>query len=239
MMRSHGADAPREIYQFGQKGQPVYDAIEKYIKLRYRLLPYIYSNSWDVTKNQSSMMRALVMDFASDKKVWDIDNEYLFGKSLLVRPVTEPAQSVEVYLPEGAGWYDFWTNEKFSGGQTIQKQTPIDILPLYVKAGTILPWGPEVQYATEKKWDNLEIRIYPGADATFTLYEDEFDNYNYEKGAYSEISLVWNNASQKLTIGARNGAYPGMPENRNFIVTLQNGIAKTIQYNGKKLEMKF
>jgi len=239
MMRSHGADAPREIYQFGQKGEPVYDAIEKYIKLRYRLLPYIYSNSWDITKNQSSMMRALVMDFANDKKVWNIDNQYLFGKSLLVRPVTEPAQSVEVYLPQGAAWYDFWTNEKFSGGQTIRKQTPIDILPLYVKAGTILPWGPDVQYATEKKWDNLEIRIYPGADATFTLYEDEFDNYNYEKGAYSEIPFVWNNASRKLTIGARNGAYPGMLEKRTFTVTLQDGTTKTIQYNGKKLEVKF
>jgi len=239
MMRSHGADAPREIYQFGQKGEPVYDAIEKYIKLRYSLLPYIYSTAWDITKNQSSMMRALVMDFANDKKVWNINNEYLFGKSLLVRPVTEPAQSVEVYLPQGAAWYDFWTNEKFNGGQTIQRQTPIDILPLYVKAGTILPWGPDVQYATEKKWDNLEIKIYPGADATFTLYEDEFDNYNYEKGQFSTIVFNWNDAKKALTIGAREGSYSGLLENRTFTVTLQDGTTKTIQYNGKKLEMKF
>jgi len=239
MMRSHGADAPREIYQFGQKGEPVYDAIDKYIKLRYRLLPYIYSTSWDVTHNQSGMMRALVMDFANDKKVWNINNEYLFGKSLLVRPVTEPAQSVEVYLPQGAAWYDFWTNEKFSGGQAIQKQTPLDILPLYVKAGTILPWGPEVQFATEKKWDNLEIRIYPGADGTFTLYEDELDNYNYEKGQFSTIVFNWNDAKKTLAIGARNGAYPGMPEKRKFIVTFPDGTKKTLDYVGKKLEVKF
>jgi len=238
MMRSHGADAPREIYQFGQKGEPVYDAIEKYIKLRYRLLPYIYSTSWDITKNQSSMMRALVMDFANDKKVWNIDNQYLFGKSLLVRPVTEPAQFVEVYLPQGAGWYDFWTNEKLTGGQTIRKQTPLDILPLYVKAGTILPWGPEVQFATEKKWDNLEIKIYPGADATFTLYEDEFDNYNYEKGKFSTIVFNWNDAKKTLTIGARESSYPGMLENRTFTVILQDGTTKTILYSGKKIMVK-
>ncbi|MDR2145580.1 MAG: glycoside hydrolase family 31 protein [Tannerella sp.] len=239
MMRSHGADAPREIYQFGEKGQPVFDAIKKYIKLRYNLLPYIYSTSWDVTKNQSSMMRALMMDFANDKNVWNIDNEYLFGKSILVRPVTEPVQSVEVYLPEGAGWYDFWTNEKLSGGKTIQKQTPIDVMPLYIKAGTILPWGPDVQYATEKKWDNLEIRVYPGADATFTLYEDEFDNYNYEKGAYSTIDFHWNNKKQTLTVSKRKGSFPGMLENRIFTVSLQNGTAKTVQYRGEKVDIKF
>ena len=142
-------------------------------------------------------------------------------------------------MPEGASWYDFWTNEKFSGGQTIRKQTPIDILPLYVKAGTILPWGPEVQYATEKKWDNLEIRIYPGADGTFTLYEDEFDNYNYEKGQFSTIVFNWNDAKKALTIGTREGAYPGMLEKRTFTVILQNGITKTIQYTGKILEVKF
>jgi alpha-D-xyloside xylohydrolase len=239
MMRSHGADAPREIYQFGQKGQPVYDAIEKYIKLRYRLLPYIYSTSWEVTHNQSSMMRALAMDFVNDKKVWNINYEYLFGKSLLVCPVTEPAQSVEVYLPEGVDWYDFWTNEKLSGGQTILKQTPVDIMPLYVKAGSILPWGPDVQYATEKNWDNLELKVYTGANGSFVLYEDEFDNYNYEKGTYTEIPVTWNNSSRILTVGARKGSYPGMLEKRTFVVTLQDGTTKAVQYNGKKVEIKF
>ncbi|HLP17023.1 MAG TPA: glycoside hydrolase family 31 protein, partial [Bacteroidota bacterium] len=208
MMRSHGEGAPREIYQFGKKGGKVYDAIEKAINLRYSLLPYIYSTSWEVTAHQSSMMRALVMDFAQDKSALAINDEYLFGRSLLVHPVTKPmytkisvegkdtinvedftkVKKDELYLPKGAVWYDFWTGEKHAGGATVAKETPIDILPLYVKAGSILPIGPNVQYATEKKWDQLQLRVYPGADGEFTLYEDEFDNYNYEKGKYSTIT---------------------------------------------------
>jgi len=196
MMRSHGADAPREIYQFGKKGDKVYDAIEKFINLRYSLLPYIYSTAWDVTASQSSMMRALMMDFAHDKDAIDINDQYMFGKSLLVCPVTKPmynksstsgenktriedysmVKSDEVYLPNGTDWFDYWTGEKLKGGQSVSKETPIDIIPLYVKAGSILPIGPKVQYATEKKWDELEIRIYPGADGEFVLYEDENDN---------------------------------------------------------------
>ncbi|HOO86041.1 MAG TPA: glycoside hydrolase family 31 protein, partial [Prolixibacteraceae bacterium] len=176
MMRSHGADAPREIYRFGQKGEPVYDAIEKYINLRYSLLPYIYSASWDVTANQSSMMRALVMDFANDPNTWDINDQFMFGKSILVCPVTNAlylnngkadfstVKTDEVYLPEGADWIDFWTGEKHAGGQKISKEVPLDILPLYVRAGSILPIGPEVKYAEEKKWDKLEIRVYEGAN---------------------------------------------------------------------------
>jgi len=255
MMRSHGADAPREIWQFGKKGEPYYDAIEKYIKLRYSLLPYIYSLAWEVTARQSSMMRALVMDFADDKNVLDINNQYMFGKSILVCPVTEQmytkinesirvsdfsnTKSKEVYLPKGTDWYDFWTNEKFSGGQKINKPSPLDVMPLYIKAGSIIPIGPDVQYAEEKKWDNLELKVYTGANGLFILYEDEFDNYNYEKGAFTEISVTWNNSSRILTIGARKGSYPGMLENRMFTVTLQDGTAKTVQYNGKKVEVKF
>jgi alpha-D-xyloside xylohydrolase len=224
MMRSHGTDAPREIYQFGQKGDKVYDSIEKAINLRYLLLPYIYSTSWDVTANQSSMMRALVMDFGHDINALDINDQYMFGKSLLVCPVTEMMYtkdekedfssigSRELYLPMGADWVDFWTGEKHRGGQTVQKDSPIEIIPLYVRAGSILPIGPEVQYATEKRWDNLEIRIYPGADGEFTLYEDENDNYNYEKGLYSTIMFTWNDAANTLTINDRNGNFPGMPK---------------------------
>ena len=239
MMRSHGTDAPREIYQFGRKGDKVYDAIEKYINLRYRLLPYIYSTSWYVSVNQSSIMRALVMDFASDKQALDIDDEYMFGKSILVCPVTESMylkdrkadfstiKSRELYLPEGTDWFDFWTGEKLSGGQTVKKETPIDIMPLYVKAGSILPIGPKVQYATEKKWDNLEIRVYEGADGKFTLYEDENDNYNYEKGMYSTITFSWNDAKKSLTINGRKGTFPGMIRERKFrivIVAKNKGI---------------
>lgn len=270
MMRSHGTDAPREIYQFGTKGNKVYDAVEKYINLRYSLLPYIYSTSWDVTNNNSSMMRALVMDFAKDKKALDLNDQFMFGKSIMVSPVTnamyikpvvngkdtsfaEDFSSVktkETYLPAGSDWFDFWTGEKISGGKKTTKETPLDIMPLYIKAGSILPIGPEVQYATEKKWDNLEIRIYPGANAQFVLYEDENDNYNYEKGVYSTISFNWEDKKKTLTIDDRNGSFPGMIESRKFnIVMVSNpkaagestvGVAgKVISYTGKNLVVKF
>jgi alpha-D-xyloside xylohydrolase len=258
MMRSHGADAPREIYQFGQKGTKYYDAIEKYIHLRYHLLPYIYSTSWDVTASQSSMMRALVMDFPKDKKALDLNDEYMFGKSLLVSPVTNAmyvkpgasekeqvedfstTKSKETYLPAGSDWYDFWTAEKFSGGNKVSRQTPLDIIPLYVKAGSVIPVGPSVQYAEEKKWDNLEIRIYPGANGKFVLYEDENDNYNYKRGVYSTITFTWDNAKNTLTIGDRNGSFPGMLNERKFnIVIVTNQANKVVSYTGKKVVVKF
>ncbi len=263
MMRSHGTDAPREIYQFGKKGDRIYDAIEKSINLRYRLLPYIYSTSWDVTAHQSTMMRALVMDFANDRQALDINDQYMFGKSLLVCPVTRGMYSKisvqgkdttniedfskikneEVYLPKGTDWIDFWTGERYSGGHTIQKEAPIDIIPLFVKAGSILPFGPKVQYATEKKWDVLEIRIYPGADGEFVLYEDENDNYNYEKGFYSTITFKWNESTNTLNIGKRYGDFPGMLKTRTFqvvIVSPNHGagveatdkIEKVVKYDG-------
>ncbi|MEG8988599.1 TIM-barrel domain-containing protein [Ignavibacteria bacterium 4148-Me] len=259
MMRSHGTDAPREIYQFGKKGEPIYDAIEKFIQLRYRFLPYIYSTAWDVTANYSTMMRALMLDFPDDPKVLDINDEYMFGKSVLVCPVTEPMYSNEdfanvkskkLYLPQGVVWYDFWTGDRFQGGQTVAKETPIDIIPLYVKAGTILPIGPNVQYATEKKWDTLEIRIYRGADGEFTLYEDEGNNYNYEKGLYSEIRFQWNDREKSLIIHDRKGSFPGMIKTRTFriiLVSPGHGIGceeaihtdKQIVYKGKKEKIYF
>lgn len=269
MMRSHGADAPREIYRFGKKGDKVYDAIEKYINLRYRLLPYIYSTSWDVTANSGSMMRALVMDFPTDKAALDINDEYLFGKSLLVSPVTTPMytkpglsgrdtirvedfstlKSIETYLPAGTNWIDFWTGETSAGGSKVSKQTPLDIIPLYVKAGSILPIGPAVQYAEEKKWDDLEIRIYRGADGQFVLYEDENDNYNYEKGLYSTINFRWNDKKKTLTIDDRKGSFPGMMTTRKFklvVVTPGKGGGdnlfaqpdKEVVYTGKKITVK-
>jgi len=258
MMRSHGTDAPREIYQFGKKGDIIFDAIEKYINLRYSLLPYIYSTSRDVTANQSSMTRALVMDFAYDKNALDINDEYMFGKSILVCPVTSPmyskdmkedfstVKSKEIYLPAGAEWYDFWTGEKQNGGQTLTRETPMDIMPIYVKAGSILPIGPDVQYATEKKWDELEIRIYPGTDGNFTLYEDENDNYNYEKGVYSTITFAWNDARNNLTISDCQGSFQGMLTERKFnIVRVPTEMntdlthSKTVTYKGEKVMVKF
>ena len=246
LMRSHGTSIPREIYQFGEKGESSYDVQEKYIKLRYKLLPYLYSTAWDVTSNSGSFMRALFMDFNEDPEVRNINNRYMFGNAFLVAPITEPSVKEQaVYLPKGTQWIDFWTGEKLSGGRTVSKKTPIDIIPLYVKAGSILPLGPDVQYAMEKKWDNLEIRIYPGADGEFLLYEDENDNYNYEKGKYSVISFQWNDKEKKLTIGERTGLYTGMLKSRKFAIVLVdegNGMGmnlpgkktKVTSYNGKK-----
>ena len=278
MMRSHGTDLSREIYNFGVKGEPIYDAIESAIHLRYSLLPYIYSTSWDVTNNQSSFMRALVMDFAHDKNVWDIKYQYMFGKSILVAPVVEAQytnekivkstidegwlrndgdgndgtesnkgsevdftvnKSTELYLPAGAEWYDFWTNETFEGGQEITRETSIDLIPLYIKAGSILPIGPKVQYATEKNWDNLELRVYEGADGEFTLYEDENDNYNYEKGIYSTITFTWNDAKNVITISDRKGEFPGMLLERKFNIVLVGKTNKVVDFKGKKVTVRF
>lgn len=274
MMRSHGTDIPREIYNFGKKGETIYDAIAKTINLRYSLLPYIYSTAWSVTNSQSTIMRALVMDF-NDKKVVDMDNEYMFGKSILVAPIINAqytpetilranaetgwdkkdanseskeqsvnfseAKSTKVYLPEGTSWYDFWTNEKINGGQEIVRATTIDEIPLYIKSGSIVPFGPQVQYATEKKWDNLEIRVYPGTNGEFTLYEDENDNYNYEKGVYSTITFTWNDAKKSLTINDRKGSFPGMLTTRKFnvvVVAAGEKMDKAVTYSGKKVVVK-
>ncbi len=270
MMRSHGTSTPREIYQFGEKGYWAYDAIAKFIKLRYKLIPYIYSTSWDVSANRSSMMRALVMDFPNDKKALDIDNQYMFGKSMLIHPVTEPMyvdfdkddnkyvnatenfkeiKSTETYLPKGASWYDFWTGEKYQGGKTVKKDVPIDIMPIYIKAGAIIPWGPSVQYTSEKNLDNIEIRIYKGADGSFVLYEDEGDNYNYEAGKYSTINMTWRDKDNVLSISDVNGSFDGMINKRKFRIVLvdnKNGIgiadssksSITVDYLGKAIEVK-
>lgn len=275
MMRSHGTDVPRELYYYGKAGEPVYDALLKAVRLRYSLLPYIYATSWEVTHRQSTFMRALMMDFAADRRTWDINDQYMFGSSLLVAPVLHAQYTPELvkqvsaddgwnqeesgdqqaqqtgdvdftrpstttlYLPAGTSWYDFWTGKRLEGGQEITRETTLDLIPVYAKAGSIIPIGPDVQYATEKPWDNLEIRLYPGADGSFTLYEDEGDNYNYEQGAYSEILFTWNDASRRLTIGARKGNFPGMLAQRNFTVVLPDGMQKTVNYNGKKTSVKF
>ena len=271
IFRSHGADAPREIWQFGKKGEPIYDAIEKMIRLRYRLLPYLYSTAWQVTSNNDSYMRPLFADFAADKKVWNMTDEFLFGRSILAAPIVDPQYTEEKiirtdamtgwdrqrvsdgspvgeidwhatktatkYLPKGAVWYDFWTNKQYKGGQTVTLETTIDRVPMFVRAGSILPLGPEMQWVGEKKWDNLELRIYPGADGIFMLYEDEGDNYNYEKGAYSVIQFSWNDKTHTLTIGDRQGSYPGMLQNRRFAVVLPDGRQQVVEYEGKKLDI--
>lgn len=250
MMRSHGTELPREIWQFGEPGSKYFNAIASTIRLRYRLLPYIYSTSWDVSANDGTFMRPLVMDFASDRNTHELGSEYMFGREILVAPVTDPGVSEwNVYLPAGCRWWDFWTNESFDGGRNVTKNVPTEVIPLYVKAGSIMPFGPDVQYSTEKKWDNLEIRVYPGANGSFTLYEDEFDNYNYENGAYSTITFDWNDADRTLTIGERLGKYPGMLKTRKFnIVVVDSDTAganipakkvRKVSYSGKKQKISF
>ena len=272
VFRSHGADAPREIWQFGQKGEPVYDAIEQQIRLRYRLIPYLYSIAWQVTSNNDSYLRPLFSDFAADKKVWNMTNEFMFGHSILAAPIVDPQYTEEKiirtdamtgwdrqssaensttgtidwtapksavkYLPKGAMWYDFWTNKAYKGGQNVTLQTSLDRVPMFVRAGSILPLGPEMQYVGEKAWDNLELRVYPGADATFTLYEDEGDSYNYERGICSTITIEWSDRTRTLTIGQRKGSYPGMLHSRKFTVILPDNTSQVIEYQGESVSCK-
>ncbi len=274
VFRSHGADAPREIWQFGKKGEPVYDAIEKMIRLRYRLIPYLYSTAWQVTSNNESYIRPLFSDFAADKRVWDMTDEMMFGRSILAAPIVNPlyteeqiikedamtgwdrkevrgqkeevrsvdwsqSKTVTKYLPQGTDWYDFWTNQRMKGGQSVTIQTTLDQVPMFVRAGSILPLGPEMQWVGEKSWDNLELRVYPGADGSFVLYEDEGDNYNYEKGVFSTITFQWNDKSKLLTIGARQGSYPGMLLKRQFTIVLPDGQRQTVDYEGTELQVKW
>jgi len=234
MFRSHGTDYPREVWRFGEPGTWCFDALLKMDQLRYRLLPYIYSVGWMTTNNGYTMMRPLAFDFRSDKEVFDIGNQFMFGPAFMVNPVTEakyhksggnsqaiPSSALsvktrQVYLPANNQWYDFWTGESFSGGETIEAPAPLDQIPLYIKAGSIIPLGPIMQYSTEKPADPLELRIYTGADADFTLYEDENDNYNYEQGKYATIPFNWDEQTQTFTIGERKGEFPGMLAKRTF-----------------------
>lgn len=272
VFRSHGADAPREIWQFGKKGEMVYDIIEKLIRFRYRLIPYLYSTAWQVTRNNDSYLRPLFSDFAHDKRVWNMTDEFMFGHSILAAPILEAQYTQEQiiredamtgwdkktikaengdsvvdwsdlktatkYLPKGTTWYDFWTGKSYRGGQMITIQTSLSHIPMFVRAGSILPLGPEMQYAAEKKWDNLELRLYPGADGDFTLYEDEGDNYNYEHGVYSTIGFHWNDNAHELTIGDRQGQFPGMLTVRKFTIVLPDGTSKTVDYSGQKMTVK-
>jgi alpha-D-xyloside xylohydrolase len=272
VFRSHGADAPREIWQFGKKGEPVYDAIEQMIRLRYRLIPYLYSTAWQVTSNNDSYMRPLFSDFASDRKVWNIADEFMFGRSILAAPIVNPQYTEEAiikedamtgwdrkelkiengelkidwtatktaskYLPKGATWYDFWTGKQYKGGQSVTLETQLNRVPMFVRAGSIVPMGPEMQYVGEKSWDNLELRVYPGADGEFVLYEDEGDGYNYEKGAYTTISIKWNDRTQTLTIGDRQGQYKDMLQQRRFTVVTPDGKQQTVEYTGKIQSVK-
>jgi alpha-D-xyloside xylohydrolase len=229
-----------------------------YDNLRYRLLPYIYSLAWKVTNEGYTLMRSLAFDYPNDPSVKSIPDQYMFGPAFLVNPVTQPMYSLpgngdlkrtrKVYLPKSADWYDFWTGKLIPGGQTVDAPAPIEKIPLYIKAGSIVPMGPYLQYATEKAADPLEIRVYTGSNAEFVLYEDENDNYNYEQGKYSTIGMSWDEALKTFTIKERKGDFPGILENRTFKIVWVNakngnGIepsdhAVIVQYSVKETKIK-
>jgi alpha-D-xyloside xylohydrolase len=222
----------------------------KFDQLRYRLMPYIYSTAWQVTSHGDTLMRPLVMDFRTDAQAVNVGDEYMWGRSILVNPVTAAgATSRKVYLPAGQDWYDFWTGQKLPGGQTIDAPAPIDSMPLYVKAGSIVPMGPIVNYAREKPDAPIELRIYRGQNGMMTLYEDAGDGYNYEKGEHSEIAITWTESTGKLSIGRRIGQYPGMPQAHVFHVvfvrdakgaglTEEPTADKTVTYTNDAVEVQ-
>ncbi len=231
----------------------------KYDNLRYRLLPYNYSLGAKVTMDNYTIMRSLAFDFREDTAVYSIPDEYMFGSAFLVSPVTKQLYSVagadnsiktrKVYLPQNVTWFDFWTGKQLQGGQTIDAAAPMDIMPLFVKAGSIVPMGKEMEWATQHPAATIELRIYPGADGNFTLYEDANDTYNYEKGDYATFTFNWNDQNKTLTISPRKGAYPGMLAKRVFNVVMVNEgkgtgeeesgqVDKVVNYDGKATSVK-
>jgi alpha-D-xyloside xylohydrolase len=217
IFRTHGHRPENEIWSYPQV-EPILIA---YDKLRYRLMPYIYSLAWKVTREDYTMQRPLVMDWRTDDKVWNIGDQFMFGPALMVAPVLEQgATSRRVYLPDSAGWYDFWTGDRVQAGREVEAAAPLNRIPLYVRAGSIVPMGPAIEYADENPDGPIELRIYRGANGSFDLYEDSGDSYAYEKGEHAIVPLHWNDATGKLTIGAREGTYPGMAATREFQVVL-------------------
>jgi alpha-D-xyloside xylohydrolase len=249
IFRVHGVrnNHQNELWSYGENAQAI---LTLYDRLRYRLLPYTYALADRTTTEGYTPMRALAFDFLQDPKVLDIKDEFMFGPSILVAPVTDAgATSRRVYLPAGADWYDFWTGEKTDGGQEVNRETPLNIMPLYVRAGSILPMGPESEYSNQHADAPVELRIYPGHDASFKIYEDDGTTYDYEKGLSATIPIDWNDKTRVLTIGARHGHYPGMETHRKFSITMvdpAHGLgeavsepSRSVQYDGTSEEVRF
>jgi alpha-D-xyloside xylohydrolase len=247
IFRVHGTRTTNEneLWAYGAEAQTI---LTNYDRLRYRLMPYIYSVAWKVTNEGYTPMRPLVMDFQDDVRAQNTGDQFLYGPAILVNPVTEAgATSRRVYLPK-ADWYDFWTGAKTTGGKAIDAAAPLDRMPLYVRAGSILPLGPDMEWSTEKPADPIELRVYPGADGDFTLYEDENDSYRYEKGVYATIPIHWDDKRATLTIGKRQGSFPGMLQERKFQVvyvsdghgadqTVAERTDKEVKYSGETVKV--
>ena len=220
LFRAHGQYPRRELWNIAPEGSQAYESILSYMKLRYNLMPYLYSLAGAVHFEDYTMMRGLPMDFPGDPKVRDLSDQWMFGPALMPCPVYEyKARSREVYFPEG-GWYDFYTGAYIAGSQTLTADAPYERIPLYVRAGSIIPFGPDMQWSDEKPADNIRLYVYAGRDADFTLYEDDGVTYGYEKGAYATIPIHWDDASRTLTLGERKGSFPGMLEERTFTVVV-------------------
>jgi len=225
--------------------------MRKFDRLRYRLLPYIYSLAGMVSHRGGTILRPLAMDFRADKASREIDDEFMFGPAFLVNPVTSyGARSRLVYLPPAAGWYDFWTGVRFAGAAMVRSPAPFEAIPIYVRSGSIVPVGPELQYTSEKLADPITVYVYAGADGAFTLYEDEGTTYDYEKGAFSTIAFSWDDAKKTLTIGERAGEFVGMPKQRTFQVILVSQTKavpfsftakadKSVDYSGAAVAVDF
>ena len=241
IFRVHGYVSNAEIWNYGQQ---VENILTQYDELRYHLMPYIYSTAWGVTSNGETLMRSLPLEFTSDGGARGISDQFMFGPALLINPVTtEGAKQRTLYLPAGSDWIDFWTGKRMKGGQSITAEAPLDKMPIYAKAGSIVAYGPSVEVSSEKA-DPIELRVYAGANGDSSLYEDEGDNYDYEHGAHSAIPMHWDDKAGTLKIGDRQGSFPGMLQHRTFHIVMVaeghgTGIASssnsdaTIEYDGK------
>lgn len=252
LFRSHGTDTHREIWRFGEEGELFYDILVKFDRLRYRLLPYIYSAAGMVTQKHSTMMRLLSFDFIGDPDVYDIGDQYMFGSSIMVCPVTKPMyygknsvplegtdKTREVYLPAGTDWYDFWTHEKYGGGQTVTAKATLDVLPVFVKAGSVVPTAEAAEHTGAVSRSDITLTVFPGTDGAFSLYQDENDNYNYEKGAYAVTDISWKEDGGVLKIGKRYGTFAGIPEYIVFTAEVTGKRSKTVVYDGGEVLLTF
>jgi len=250
LLRVHGELKVREMWSMGGEQHPAYLAELKSDKLRYRMLPYIYSLAGGVTQQAGTILRPLVMDFAADKTARELNDEYMFGPAFLVAPVTTyKARSRSVYLPKGPAWYDFWTGKAATAGANADVAAPYDAIPVFVRAGSIVPFGPELQYTGEKPADPLTLYVYAGSNGAFTLYEDQGTTYDYEKGAFTQIPIQWNESTGTLTLGKRQGSFPEMLKDRTVRMVLVSpgtpvgfgsgeAAAKSVKYGGETVAVK-
>jgi alpha-D-xyloside xylohydrolase len=254
MFRSHGTDVPREIWRFGEEGSPFYDAIAACIRLRYRFLPYIYSLAATVTRDGTAMVRAVALEFPADVGTRDLADEFLFGLSLLICPVIRPmcydrgsraigdvAKTREVYLPAGSGWFDFWSDRLYDGGQTVVVDAPLERIPVFVRTGSIVPMTEPMQFVDEDRGATYELRVYTGADASFLFYEDAGDGYAYERGEYALVSIEWDEDSRSLVIHARVGSFPELVKEREYrivFISAQGTRQYSLLYKGEEVRLR-